>query len=153
MNISDKGLKFIQSFEGFREKAYLCPAGIWTIGYGHTKNVYPGQIISKHDATMRLLGDVSDAERIVRQNVNVQLDQHQFDALVSFVFNLGEGNFVQSTLLKRLNTGDYAGAASQFLRWNKADGRELPGLTRRRRAEKELFETSRSAEMKVASER
>ncbi|MFN1150344.1 lysozyme, partial [Serratia liquefaciens] len=142
MKISDKGLKLIQSFEGFREKAYLCPAGIWTIGYGHTKNLYPGQIISKNDATMRLLGDVSDAERIVRQNVSVQLSQHQFDALVSFVFNLGEGNFVQSTLLKRLNTGDYAGAASQLLRWNKADGRELPGLTRRRRAEKELFETS-----------
>ncbi|MMZ51657.1 Lysozyme RrrD [compost metagenome] len=145
MNISDKGLKLIQSFEGFREKAYLCPAGVWTIGYGHTKNVYPGQVSSMHDATMRLQWDAGNAERVVRQNVNVQLSQNQFDALVSFVFNLGERNFVQSTLLKYLNAGDYASAANQLLRWNKADGRVLPGLTRRRRAEKELFETSEPA--------
>lgn len=142
MNISEKGLKLIQFFEGGRKNAYQCPAGIWTIGYGHTKNVSPGSVISMHDATLLLLEDVSSAEHSVRQNVNVPLDQSQFDALVSFVFNVGEGNFVHSTLLTCLNAGDYHGAATQLLRWNKAKSHVLPGLSRRRKAEKHLFETS-----------
>lgn len=140
MKTSDNGIRLIKSFEGFRDKAYLCPAGVWTIGYGHTKDVYPGRIISKHDANISLQVDVSEAERIVCQNVSVQLSQFQFDALVSFVFNLGERNFVRSTLLMCLNSGDYVEASTQILRWDKADGKALPGLTRRRLAEKKLFD-------------
>ena len=140
MQISKAGLDLIKQFEGLYLKAYRCPAGVPTIGYGHTAGVAMGQTITQQQADDYLRRDVRQFERAVARLVSVPLTQGQFDALVSFAFNLGEGALAQSTLLRLLNAGDYAGAAAQFDRWNKADGRVLPGLVRRRAAERALFE-------------
>jgi lysozyme len=139
MEISERGLDLIKRFEGLSIKAYQCSAGVWSIGFGSTSNVKPGQIITVAEAHHRLKQDVRDSEAAVKRLVTVPLSQHQFDALVSFVFNVGAGALSKSTLLKKLNAGDYQGAAGEFLRWNKAGGKVLPGLTRRRSAERELF--------------
>lgn len=140
MQISKAGLDLIKQFEGLYLKAYRCPAGVPTIGYGHTAGVAMGQTITQQQADDYLRRDVRQFERAVARLVRVPLTQGQFDALVSFAFNLGEGALAQSTLLRLLNSGDYAGAAAQFDRWNKAGGRVLPGLVRRRAAERALFE-------------
>ena len=140
MQISKAGLDLIKQFEGLYLKAYRCPAGVPTIGYGHTAGVAMGQTITQQQADDYLRRDVRQFERAVARLVTVPLTQGQFDALVSFAFNLGEGALAQSTLLRLLNAGDYAGAAAQFDRWNKAGGRVLPGLVRRRAAERALFE-------------
>lgn len=140
MQISKAGLDLIKKFEGLYLKAYRCPAGVPTIGYGHTAGVAMGQTITQQQADDYLRRDVRQFERAVARLVTVPLTQGQFDALVSFAFNLGEGALAQSTLLRLLNAGDYAGAAAQFDRWNKAGGRVLPGLVRRRAAERALFE-------------
>ena len=140
MQISKAGLDLIKQFEGLYLKAYRCPAGVPTIGYGHTAGVAMGQTITQQQADDYLRRDVRQFERAVARLVSVPLTQGQFDALVSFAFNLGEGALAQSTLLRLLNAGDYAGAAAQFDRWNKAGGRVLPGLVRRRAAERALFE-------------
>lgn len=140
MQISKAGLDLIKQFEGLYLKAYRCPAGVPTIGYGHTAGVAMGQTITQQQADDYLRRDVRQFERAVERLVKVPLTQGQFDALVSFAFNLGEGALAQSTLLRLLNAGDYAGAAAQFDRWNKAGGRVLPGLVRRRAAERALFE-------------
>lgn len=140
MQISKDGLDLIKQFEGLYLKAYRCPAGVPTIGYGHTAGVAMGQAITQQQADDYLRRDVRQFERAVARLVSVPLTQGQFDALVSFAFNLGEGALAQSTLLRMLNAGDYAGAAAQFDRWNKAGGRVLPGLVRRRAAERALFE-------------
>jgi len=142
MNISESGLSIIKHFEGLRLQAYQCSAGVWTIGYGHTLNVFPGDDITTEEAERMLRDDIRDAEYAVVQYVTVPLTQHQFDALVSFVFNLGSSNFRLSTLLRKLNAGDYTSAAAELLRWVNAGGKKLPGLVRRREAEKALFETS-----------
>lgn len=139
MLLSENGLNIIKCFEGFHPEAYQCPAGIWTIGYGHTAGVNPGNVISAAEAEIFLRQDVSESEYIVRRFVSVLLNQHQFDALVSFVFNIGSGNFFSSTLLKKLNAENYIGAESEFLRWVYSSGVILPGLERRRSAEKALF--------------
>ena len=140
MQISRAGLDLIKQFEGLYLKAYRCPAGVPTIGYGHTAGVAMGQTITQQQADDYLRRDVRQFERAVSRLVRVPLTQGQFDALVSFAFNLGEGALAQSTLLRLLNAGDYSGAAAQFDRWNKAGGRVLPGLVRRRAAERALFE-------------
>lgn len=140
MQISKAGLDLIKQFEGLYLKAYRCPAGVPTIGYGHTAGVAMGQTITQQQADDYLRRDVRQFERAVARLVTVPLTQGQFDALVSFAFNLGEGALAQSTLLRLLNAGDYAGAAAQFDRWNKAGGRVLPGVVRRRAAERALFE-------------
>ena len=140
MQISKAGLDLIKQFEGLYLKAYSCPAGVPTIGYGHTAGVAMGQSITQQQADDYLRRDVRQFERAVSRLVRVPLTQGQFDALVSFAFNLGEGALAQSTLLRLLNAGDYAGAAAQLDRWNKAGGRVLPGLVRRRAAERALFE-------------
>ncbi|WP_337013859.1 lysozyme [Pantoea sp. AS142] len=142
MKISASGLNLIKQFEGLRLQAYQCSARVWTIGYGHTAGVEPGDIITAEQADALLLEDVLEAERSVSRYISAPLTQHQFDALVSFTFNVGSGNLRTSTLLKKLNTGDYSGAAGEFLRWVNASGKKLPGLVRRREAEKTLFETS-----------
>jgi lysozyme len=126
-------------FEGLRLEAYQCPAGVWTIGYGHTKGVKKGDKITLEQAEAFLVDDMKEAEDGVRKLVRVPLTPNQFEALADFVFNLGIGNLGKSTLLKLLNTGDYAGAAAQLLRWNKSGGRELAGLTARRNEEAKLF--------------
>ena len=140
MQISERGLALIKEFEGLYLKAYRCPAGVPTIGYGHTAGVAMGQTITEQQADEYLRRDVRQFERAVERLVKVPLTQGKFDALVSFAFNLGAGALQSSTLLRLLNSGDYAGAAAQFGRWTKAGGRVLPGLVRRREAERRLFE-------------
>lgn len=140
MRISDKGLALIKSFEGLRLAAYLDSVGVPTIGYGHTKGVQIGDTCTEDEATEWLREDCADAENCVNSAVSVPLTQHEFDACVSFVFNLGCGSFRKSTLLRKLLDSDYDGAALEFRKWNKAGGVELAGLTRRRAAEAALFE-------------
>ena len=139
MNISEIGIQLIKNFEGCVLKAYKCPAGVWTIGYGHTSGVKEGQTITKEQAEEFLKQDLNRFEITVNNLVNVPLNQNQFDALVSFCYNLGPNNLKNSTLLKLLNKKDYLGAADQFDRWVYAGGKKLPGLEKRRAAEKELF--------------
>ncbi|MCL8307605.1 MULTISPECIES: lysozyme [Pseudomonas] len=139
MRTSQRGLSLIKSFEGLRLQAYQDAVGVWTIGYGTTRGVNAGMKISKEQAERMLLNDVQRFEPEVERLVTVPLSQNQWDALVSFAYNLGSANLESSTLRRLLNAGDYAGAADQFPRWNKAGGKVLPGLTRRRAAERELF--------------
>jgi lysozyme len=140
MKLSDAGLALIKDHEGLSLKAYRCPAGILTIGFGSTSHVSPGQVITEAEADMRLRADVAFAERAVSEAVQVPITQSQADALISFVFNVGSGAFKKSTLLRLLNQSRYAEAAAQFPRWNKARGRVLAGLTKRRAAERAMFE-------------
>lgn len=140
MKISDAGLQLIMSFEGCRLEAYLDAANIWTIGYGHTgSDVHRGLKISDDRAEELLREDLAQAEAAVNKLVTMPLTQGQFDALVSFVFNVGAGAFGRSTLLKRLNADDFPAAVEQFDRWVYADGRKLRGLVSRRKTEAELF--------------
>lgn len=142
MITSDTGIDLIKQFEGCELEAYPDPAtggDPWTIGYGHTgPDVQPGLVISEDEADALLRKDLAKFERVVSLAVN-GVTQNQFDALVSLVFNIGQGNFRSSTLLRKLSEGDDAGAADQFLRWNRAAGKIMKGLTRRREAERELF--------------
>lgn len=144
MRTSEKGLAFIKQHEGLSLEAYKDIAGVLTIGYGHTgADVFVGQRIALDQAHDLLVEDVREAEDAINRLVKKPLKQNQFDALVSFVFNVGAGAFNRSTALKRLNAGDYVGAAEALTWWNKArvDGelRPVRGLIRRRAAEKELF--------------
>jgi len=139
--MAEKGLTLVKHFEGKELKAYQDVAGIWTIGYGHTAGVRPGDVINDAKAEELLIGDLRTAEGTVRKLVKIGLAQWQFDALTSFEFNLG--SLSSSTLLKVLNAGDIQGAADQILRWDKAtvNGQlqSVAGLTRRRRSERQLF--------------
>ena len=140
MHTSQKGLDLIKSFEGLRLSAYKDVVGVVTIGYGTTSGVKMGDTITKERAEDLLRADVKRFEDQVLRLVKVPLTQGQFDALVSFTYNLGAANLGNSTLLRLLNAGDYKGAAAQFDRWTKAGGKELPGLVKRRAAERALFE-------------
>lgn len=143
MNISRNGVELIQEFEGYSDVAYKDVVGIWTIGWGSLfiegKRVTMGMKVTKEQAEKQLLLDISRFEDIVRRFVKVELTQNQFDALVSFTYNLGEGNLSRSTLLKKLNLRDYKGAADEFLKWNRAGGKVVNGLVRRRSRERDLF--------------
>lgn len=140
MKISSKGLNLIKSFEGLELKAYKDVVGVLTIGYGSVgPHVYEGQTITQAQAETLLRKDVERFEKGVTDLVKVSINQNQFDALVSFSFNLGLANLKSSTLLRKLNSLDYLGAANEFVRWNRAGGAVVKGLTRRRMAEKELF--------------
>lgn len=137
-------VKAITEHEGLRLKAYKDIAGIWTIGYGDTgPDVKEGLVITKEEAVRRLKRRLVEFEGWVNRLVRVPLKQHQFDALVSLIYNIGPTNFSNSTLLKKLNAGDYLGAADQFLVWNKARVggvlKEVNGLTNRRKSEREQF--------------
>lgn len=136
------GLEIITSSERFYSKPYLCPARIWTNGYGHTKGVTPTTPPVTHEqALINLRADMADAERAVARLVNVPLTSNQYSALVSLVFNIGSGRFQSSTLRMRLNRGDYAAAAAQFKVWRMGGGKVLAGLVTRRRREEALFNT------------
>jgi lysozyme len=137
--LSQKGLNFIKSWEGCVLGAYRCSAGVLTIGYGHTKTTKANQVITFNEAERLLKLDVQDSVGAVNRLVKVRLSQNQFDALVSFTFNVGIGAFERSTLLKKLNNGDIRGAASEFLRWTRAAGKEVLGLVNRRESERRLF--------------
>lgn len=141
MRLSDKGLDLIKKHEDLRLTSYLCPAGKWTIGYGHTRGVTSGMSINEAEAELFLKDDVREAEDAVNRYVKVPLTQGQFDALVSFVFNLGVGNLLRSTLLRMINLRRYRRAATEFLRWVYGGGKKLGGLIRRRKHEKNLFES------------
>ncbi len=126
-------------FEGRRLRAYRDAVGVPTIGWGSTKGVKLGTVITEPEAEQLLRDDLKGAESDVARLVKVELNGNEHAALVSFVFNLGATNFAKSTLLKKLNVGDRVGAASELLKWNRAGGKILAGLTRRRKAERELF--------------
>ena len=125
MKISQEGISLIKKFEGFESDAYQCPAGVWTIGYGHTKGVTSGDVWSEEHASHIL---------------EVKLNQNQFDALVAWVYNLGPSNLKSSTMLKVLNEEEWEEVPRQMKRWNKAGGEVLRGLVRRREAEAMLFQ-------------
>ncbi|HGD3421913.1 TPA: lysozyme [Enterobacter hormaechei] len=144
MQTSEKGIALIKEFEGCKLTAYQDSVGVWTIGYGWTqpvdgKPIRAGMTIKKETAERLLKTGLVSYESDVSRLVKVGLTQGQFDALVSFTYNLGARSLSTSTLLRKLNAGDYAGAADEFLRWNKAGGKVLNGLTRRREAERALF--------------
>lgn len=139
MIISKNGLDLIKHFESLQLKAYKCSANVWTIGYGHTKNVKEGDRISQDQANCFLMQDLYSVEQAIIRLVKVKLNQNQFDALCSLIFNIGISAFNKSTLLAKLNTGDYVGAAEQFRRWNKVNNVVMAGLVRRRQAEEDLF--------------
>ena len=139
MRTSEKGLNLIKKYEGLRLKAYKCPAGVWTIGYGHTKGVKQNDTITEAQAVELLLRDVLDCEGVINRLVKKTLNQGQFDACISFIFNLGAGNFQRSTLLRKINQDDFAGASREFSRWIYSGGKILNGLKKRREEEKQLL--------------
>jgi len=140
MKISKQGLDLIKTFEGLRLQAYMpTPNDVPTIGYGHTKTAKLGMVITKAGADMLLVHDLAWVEKAVNKGVKAPLTQAQYDALCSFVYNLGATNFNSSTMLKRINAGRYADAANELLRWNKQGKTVLRGLTLRREAERALF--------------
>lgn len=146
MNISDEGLRLIKSFEGYltRQKdgscaAYLCPAGVPTIGWGCTEGVKLGMVWTLGEAEAGLRREIAKFETAVMKSVTVEMNQNEFDAMVSLSYNIGSAAFQRSTVLKRLNKGDRAGAAQAFEFWNKGGGRVLPGLVSRRKREAALF--------------
>ena len=137
--MSPKGIAHLKYFEGFKEDAYQDIGGVWTIGWGHTEGVKPGDRVDLAEAEAMARADVRTAENCVNRGVDVDLTQKQFDALVSLVYNIGCGAFQRSTLLRKLNAGDHLGASDEFLRWNKVQGRTIRGLSRRREAEQKMF--------------
>ena len=139
MNLGYNGTKILKFFEGCRLTAYQDSVGVWTIGYGHTKGVYDGMTITQEEAEQMLLTELEEYEGYVEKYVTVPLTQNQFDALVVWVYNLGPTNFRRSTLLKELNSGNYTAAGNEITKWNKAGGKVLAGLVKRREAEAELF--------------
>ena len=148
MEISKNGLDLIKSFEGFRSKPYLCPAGVPTIGYGTT--LYPNHMhVSMHDRPINEAEALSILKywidrtygQAVDRYVQKDITQNQYDALVSFAYNLGIGALQKSTLLKRVNQGKNKRASNEFLKWDHANGKKLAGLTRRRKAERTLYLT------------
>ena len=139
MRIGSDGLNLIKQFEGLSLKAYKCPAGVWTIGYGSTKGVKQGMVITERQAVERLKQDVRVAE-VALNKLGVNFAQNQFDALCSFIFNLGAGAFATSTLKKRiLAQADDEAICAEIVKWHNAGGKPLTGLKRRRVAEANLF--------------
>ena len=139
MKTSNKGIELIKQHEGFRARAYKCPADVWTIGFGHTRGVKSGDVITKEQGERFLIQDVQIAEQEVNSH-GLTFNQNQFDALVSFVFNVGSGNFTRSTLLHKVkvNANDPT-IAYEFSRWKYGGGKVLPGLVRRRKDETDLY--------------
>jgi len=137
--INAAGLEIVKRFEGLRLRAYRDPVGIWTIGYGHTRTAHSGMTLTQQQAEDLLRDDLREAERAVSRLVIAPLNDNEFAALVSFTFNLGQGNLSASTLLRKLNSGQRGEVPKEFLRWNRAGGKVLNGLTARRFAEMSLF--------------
>lgn len=144
MELSNKGVNFIRDVEGCKLYSYLDTGGVWTIGVGHTgPEVCKGLTWTVEQVNAALSKDVREASDAVNKLVKVKLNQDQFDALVSFTFNVGVNAFKNSTLLRKLNAGDFMGVGAEFLRWNKDNGKEVLGLTNRRKAEVQLFNSKR----------
>ena len=139
MKTSQRGIDLIKEYEGFRAAAYRCPAGRWTIGYGHTASAREGMQVTPAEAESLLAADLAAAEAVVA-GACPALTQNRFDALVSFVYNVGAGNFLKSTLLKCVQANPAnPNIRGELMRWNKSKGMVLAGLMRRRRAESELY--------------
>jgi lysozyme len=139
MKTSKNGIDLIKKYEGCRLTAYVDSAGVWTIGYGHTQGVKQGDKITQDQADKALIGDLTESENCINAVCRKELTQNQFDALVSFVFNVGCGAFRSSTMLKYINLGKFTQAALEFPKWNKSVGKVLDGLTKRRESEQLLF--------------
>jgi GH24 family phage-related lysozyme (muramidase) len=140
MRLSNTGIALIKRFEGFSPMPYLCPAGYLTIGYGHLVGTGNwGQGIGEEEAEALLRADVRIAERAVLRLIHVPLTQSQYDALVSFTFNLGSGALQRSTLRRKVNRSEHEAAAHEFAKWVFAGGKRLPGLVARRKAEAILY--------------
>jgi lysozyme len=138
-DVNDDGVALVKEFEGLHLTPYMCPAKVWSIGYGHTSGVRMGMNITPEEADALLQQDLKSAAFVVTRLVKVPLNENQYAALASFVFNVGEGNFEQSTLLKLLNRGWYEQVPAQLMRWNRANNEVLGGLARRRAAEGRLW--------------
>ena len=139
MKTGNKGIELIKRFEHLMLNAYKCPAGVWTIGYGHTSGVEAGMEITEEQAEVLLVNDIKPIEALLN-GLMLHLNQNQFDALVSFIFNVGADAFLRSTLLRRIKEGVGAkDIEAQFMRWVYADGKRLSGLIRRRIAEADLY--------------
>ena len=144
-HINEHGIEMVKSFEGLALKPYLCPANVWTVGYGATRSSTGGPIdpdmepISETEAEALLVRDLESSEGWVRRLIKTALTENQFSALTSFTFNVGAGALQRSTLRMKLNRGEYQGAADEFPKWRMAGGRILAGLVRRRVAERALF--------------
>lgn len=149
ITIPDSAIELIRTFEGFSSTAYKCPAGVWTIGYGTTRidgqAVKSGMTCTKYEAEQYMRSDLQPFAAAIKTLVKVPLSENQFAALLSFVYNIGPAAFASSTMLKKLNAGDWLGARNEFFRWIKAAGQTLTGLVKRRASESELFgrETAR----------
>lgn len=141
MQTNEAGIAIIKSFEGLRLIAYQDQVGVWTIGYGHTGDVSEGQTITQEDADALFLQDLQAREDVVNELVTVPLSSGQFSALVSFVYNLGRAALETSALLRCVNVNNFEAAAAQFPRWDHEGPKVVPGLLRRREAEKQLFES------------
>lgn len=139
MTYSDRGYALTEQFEGLRTTAYQDQAGVWSLGYGHTAGICEGMTCTPDQAREWLADDIGSAVAAVNRFIEVEINQNQFDALVDFTFNVGVGNFAESTLLKQVNAGYFATAATEFLRWVYAGGEVSSGLTVRRSAEAALF--------------
>ena len=139
MQISKTGIELLKHFEGCELKAYQDSVGVWTIGYGHTKGIYEGLEITQSEAEKMLQDELPEYEGYVTDKVVPLLQQHEYDALVCWVYNLGPTNLSSSTMLKKLNAGEFKEVPFQMKRWDKAGGQPLLGLTRRRNAEALLF--------------
>jgi lysozyme len=137
---SEEGISLIKKFEGCELEAYQCSANVWTIGYGHTRDISEGDSCTQAEADEMLVDDLQEFEGYVNELIDAELTQSQFDALVAWTYNLGPTNLKSSTLLKRLNEDDMADVPHQIRRWNKAGGKVLDGLIRRREAEALLFQ-------------
>ena len=142
MTYSKTGIALTESFEGCRLEAYQDQVGRWTIGYGHTLGVSPGQTCTPEQAEAMLEQDIAWAENYVNAEVTVQLTQGEFDALVDFTFNVGSGNLEHSTLLRMVNGNDMEAAAKEFEKWDYAGGVQVAGLLRRRQAEEKEFDNA-----------
>lgn len=146
MKLSDEGLRLIKSFEGYHTRlkdgsctAYLCPAGVPTLGYGCTEGIKLGMVWTAEQAEEALRREIAKFENAVTKSVTVDINQNEFDALVSLAYNIGVAGFQRSSILRRLNKGDRKGAAQAFHMWNQGGGRVLPGLVSRRAREAALF--------------
>jgi lysozyme len=139
MQISESGLDIIKAFEGYRLSAYQDSVGIWTIGYGSTQGVHVGMVITAAQAEAMLRDSAVTFQSFVTAVVKQPISQKMFDALVSFTYNVGQGNLQKSSVLRLLNIGDYQSSGDAFLLWNKAGGQVVAGLVRRRGMERALF--------------
>lgn len=140
MKTSHEGIQTLKYLEGCKLTSYLCPAGVWTRGYGHTKKAKPGQTITQEQAVTDLFEDILPIERALTDIFGDELHQHEFDAVVLFVFNIGLRKFRESTMFKLLLDGKNARAADEFPRWINAGGKPLKGLVIRRDIERRMFE-------------